>query len=241
MLATKSSRKVVHATCHLDDLAKTPNQVKYTKLLKRDDVKLLIATGPAGTGKTMIGCTYAMHGLINKNIAKIVITRPTISMEEELGFMPGKLEDKMNHWLTPIYDSFNTYTTSNQVKEYVKSGKIEIAPLGFIRGRTFHNSWIIVDEAQNINCNQMKTLLTRIGQNSKMVLAGDLEQCDLRGNSNGLADFIGRLEQYPTALSSIKHVELTEEDVMRSDVVKHVLNIYKNDVYLGNDPSGYFV
>lgn len=215
----------VGVRCVLEGLAKTPNQVKYVRLLKNDDVKVLVVTGPAGSGKTLMGCSYALHGLINKDYQKIVITRPTVSMSEDYGYLPGKIDEKLHPWLIPIYDSFN----SPKIKEYMHNGKIEIAPLGFIRGRTFHNCFVMVDEAQNIDSAQMKTLLTRIGQDSKMVLVGDLEQCDLKGTHSGLADFVDRLRSYSKPQNMIEHLELSEEDIQRSDVVKEILHIYHNN------------
>jgi len=209
----------------ITNLPKTENQNRYSKLLNKDDVKIVIAIGPAGTGKTLMGCSYAVHNLLNKDINKIVITRPTVSMGEDLGFLPGRMEDKMHNWLMPIYDSFSEYMQYERIPEYIKNGKIEIAPLSFIRGRTFHNSWIIVDEAQNISKPQMKTLLTRIGQNSKMILTGDLEQCDIEGG-NGLEDFVWRLKNTKKQAHTIQIVEMTKSDIMRSDIVKDVLYIY---------------
>lgn len=232
-----SSRSRVAVSCLLDDLAKTPNQSRYVTLLKKDSVKIVVATGPAGTGKTLIGCSYAIQGLMNKEISKVIITRPAVAMEEDLGYLPGKMEEKMHHWLTPIYDSFTTFVSLDKVRDYIKAGKIEIAPLGFMRGRTFHNSWIIVDEAQNINCSQMKTLLTRIGNNSKIILAGDLEQCDLKQGPNGLDDFVTKLNRYPKQCYSIQIVEMDETDIMRSDVVRDVLDIYNQDLNLDYEYS----
>jgi len=221
-----ASRSKIDINCSIDNLAKTHNQVRYVKMLKKDNVKVVLVSGVAGTGKTLIGCSYAISGLINKQIEKVIITRPTISMNEEYGFLPGKIDEKLHNWLIPIYDSFSSVIPSTKVKEFIQQGKIEIAPLGFIRGRTFHNSCIFVDEAQNIDCIQMKTLLTRIGYKSKMIIVGDPEQCDLKQQPNGMVDFINRLSVYPDDNYSIQHIELTEEDIMRSDVVKKVLDIY---------------
>lgn len=214
----------VKVNCMMEGMARTPNQVKYVKLLKNNNVKVLFVTGPAGCGKTLIGCSYALQGLMNKDYQKIIITRPTVSMSEEYGYLPGKIDEKLHPWLIPIYDSFN----STKIKEYMQNGKIEIAPLGFIRGRTFHNSFVMVDEAQNIDSNQMKTLLTRIGQESKMVLVGDPEQCDLKGIYSGLSHFIDRLKTHPPH-PMIQHLELGKEDIQRSEVVREILNIYHNN------------
>lgn len=210
-------------------LARTSNQVQYVKYLKRDDVKVVVVSGVAGTGKTLIGCSYAINGLVNKDINKVIITRPTVSLSEEYGFLPGKIDEKLHHWLVPIYDSFSSNISMTKIKEYMHNGKIEIAPLGFIRGRTFHDSWVIVDEAQNIDCNQMKTLLTRIGNNTKMVLTGDVEQCDLKDTESGFLNFITKLKNYKEECDMIKLVEMNEDDILRSEVVKKVLDIYKVD------------
>lgn len=223
-LSSCNRANVVRIKCMLDGMAKTPNQVRYVKLLKNDNIKVLVVTGPAGSGKTLLGCSYAIQALTNKDIQKIIITRPTVSMSEDYGYLPGKIDEKLHPWLIPIYDSFN----STKIREYMQSGKIEIAPLGFIRGRTFHNSFVMVDEAQNIDSNQMKTLLTRLGETSRMVLVGDLEQCDLKGTYNGLAHFIDRLKTRPPH-PMIQHLQLTEDDIQRSTVVKEILNIYHNN------------
>jgi phosphate starvation-inducible protein PhoH and related proteins len=216
----------------IKEVPKTPSHYKYSQLLQNKDVPLVIATGPAGTGKTLISCAHAIHELLKKRIRKIIITRPTVAVEnQELGFLPGNIDQKMMPWMIPIYDSFKEYITIQRLREYIQNEDIEICPLAYIRGRTFHNSWILVDEAQNTTVNQMKTLLTRIGKNSKMVVSGDLDQVDLR-EVNGLADFLERYKLYchdknNFVHATIKHVEFGEDDIMRSEVVKEVLDIYK--------------
>ena len=211
------------------DLPKTPNHVKFCDVLQNDSIPLVLSTGPAGVGKTLMGISIAIYKLINRDINKVVITRPTVPLQEELGFLPGNLQDKMHPYLVPIYDSFKEYITVQRLNEYINNEEIEIAAVAHIRGRTFHNSWVIVDEAQNLTTMQYRTLLTRIGQNTKMVVSGDLNQSDLK-EKNGLQDFIERYKLYAQENgenSFIGMVELGDEDIMRSEIVKNVLDIYK--------------
>lgn len=219
----------------------TPNHTLYNNFIKDDDVIITIGIGPAGSGKTLLPCTHAINGLLNNKYKKIIITRPAVNMDEEHGFIPGDLENKMMPWLKPLYDYFLDYVTYDKLRELIRSEIIEICPLSFIRGRTFNNSFIIADEVQNCTVNQMKTLLTRIGHNSKIVLTGDLEQCDLKG-INGLQDFLDKYNIYyhSTRLNNIKYedisnsnnksiikiVEFKNEDIMRSEVIKKILDIY---------------
>jgi phosphate starvation-inducible PhoH-like protein len=215
----------------LSDLAKTPNQVKYAKHLTDQRVELVIGQGPAGSGKTMIACAYAVRALLNKDIKKIIITRPTVGLDESIGYLPGTLEDKLAPWLFPVFDCFKQYVPLGKLQSLLKDDTIEICPLAYIRGRTFHNSWIIADEVQNTTPNQMKTLLTRVGQNSKIVLTGDLQQCDMK-QKNGLRDFIDKHNEHGKCILSaypkdpIQMVTFEEADVMRSNIVKHILGIY---------------
>lgn len=215
----------------LRSLEKTSHHIEYADYLRNDKVPLVVGIGPAGCGKTLISCAYAINKLINKDISKVIITRPAVSIDENHGFLPGDLESKMLPWLIPIYDCFKQYITMHRLKEMITNEDIEICPLSFIRGRTFNNSWIIADEVQNSTINQMKTLLTRVGTNSKLILTGDLEQCDLK-QENGLEDFLKRHNYYldtiyPERDSMIKITQFDEDDIMRSDIVKHVLKIYK--------------
>lgn len=211
----------------------TPNHTLYNNFIKDDDVIITIGIGPAGSGKTMLPCTHAINGLLNKKYKKIIITRPAVNMDEEHGFIPGDLENKMMPWLKPLYDYFLDYITNDKLKEYIRSETIEICPLSFIRGRTFNNCFIIADEVQNCTVNQMKTLLTRIGHETKMVMTGDLEQCDLK-TQNGLQDFLDKYYIYRRDKkydelknkSMIEIVEFKSEDIMRSEIIKEVLDIY---------------
>lgn len=212
----------------LQHLPKTPKQTEYVSYLENNNIPLVIAIGPAGCGKTLISCAHAMNKLIHKDIRKIVITRPAVTMDESHGYLPGDLESKMMPWLIPIYDCFKEYVTPYRLKEFISNGDIEICPLSYIRGRTFHDAWVIADESQNMTMNQTKTLLTRMGQNSKMILTGDLDQCDLK-TLNGLEDFLVRYEQYHKQDNNnlIRLVKFDNNDIMRSEIVKEVLKIYE--------------
>lgn len=220
------------STINLKHLEVTPNHASYAEYLRDVNVPLVIGIGPAGCGKTLLASAHGIDRLIKKDVKKIVITRPAVSMDEQHGFLPGDLESKMMPWLIPIYDCFKEYVTSNRLKEFLANEEIEICPLSFIRGRTFNDCWVIADEVQNSTINQMKTLLTRIGHNSKMILTGDLNQCDLK-TVNGLEDFTRRLSYYKNDNEKSEHLEIIkmvtfcEDDIMRSEIVKNVLEIYK--------------
>lgn len=206
---------------------KTPNQIIYNNILKKDEEYLLSVIGPAGTGKTFLACLEAIERLKENKIEKIVITRPVISVEEEnIGFLPGNLEKKMDPWVRPIYDVFLDFYTKKEINELIFNNKIEISPLGFMRGRTFKNSFIIADEMQNSTPNQMLMLLTRLGTNSKIVITGDLNQSDL-GDKNGLQDLIEKLEKKPS--NNFYLVKLNEMDIQRSKIVSEILNLYKKE------------
>jgi phosphate starvation-inducible PhoH-like protein len=212
----------------------TPNHVLYSKHLTNPKVKIVVATGSSGSGKTLLASTNAVVDLLDKRVKRIVITRPQVTLDEQMGFIPGTIENKMMPWLLPIYDCFKEYITTQRLKEYVNNGEIEICPLAYLRGRTFHNSWIIADEVQNTTINQMKSLTTRIGQESRLVMTGDLDQCDMSGQ-NGLQDFIERYKRCKNAYEDfdvnvdedpIRIVEFSLEDVKRSEIVRHVLDMY---------------
>lgn len=212
----------------------TPNQESYINSL--NSKRLTIAHGPAGTGKTMLACAHAIQELNTGMYRKVIITRPAVAVDEEHGYLPGDLNQKMLPWMIPIYDNFTMFTTKNNLDYHIDSGKIEIAPLSFIRGRTFHNTLVIADEMQNSTKNQMKTLLTRIGTESSMIVTGDLQQCDLDiDETNGLLDFIERFENYSENTKEddddfVGIIELDANDIQRSDTVKHILDIYDHDM-----------
>ena len=209
----------------------TINQQKYVDHLDDKLVSLLFALGPAGTGKTLFACVYAINALKNKSINKIILTRPIVAVEdEEIGFLPGNLQHKMDPWTKPIFDIFLEYYKQHEIDYMIKESIIEISPLSFMRGRTFKNSIIIADEMQNSTPKQMLMLTTRVGVGSKMIITGDLLQTD-RLIDNGLSDIINRINKYQIttfkSLTNIKLIEMTETDIQRSDLVKDILDIYK--------------
>jgi phosphate starvation-inducible PhoH-like protein len=208
-------------------------QLKYKETLLDKNIPVVLCTGPAGTGKTMLSCNVAIKQLKEKVINKIIITRPTITVEENIGFLPGTLEDKLYPFMIPIYDYFLEFYTKDQINSLISNGRLEVAPLAFMRGRTFENSFIIADEMQNSSKNQFKMLLTRIGLNSKIVITGDLEQNDL-GMNNGLNDFIKLLDiKYPTIDEKkkigIEHIIFNRECIKRHEIIGKILDIYNDN------------
>ena len=205
-------------------------QRKYLDLLEDSDTNIVIATGPAGTGKTMIPAHVAIKKLHDGDIRKIIITRPAVSVEEQHGFLPGTLEEKMEPWLRPVFDVFYQYYSPAKIQKLISNQTIEICPLAYMRGRTFEDSWIIADESQNMTPNQMLMLLTRIGKDSKMVITGDERQHDRGFEHNGLKDFIVRLEK--DEINEVKHIRFTHRDVERHRVIPKILKLY--DHHWGN-------
>lgn len=208
---------------------KTENQRTYYNYLASKNSSIVIATGPAGTGKTLLACSSAIQQLKNNEIEKIILTRPVVSVEEEIGFLPGNLAQKMDPWTRPIFDIFNEYYLMSEVTNMIKNGVIEISPLGFMRGRTFKKSCIIADEMQNSSPNQMFMLLTRIGDKSKMVITGDLAQSDRQVN-NGLKDLIMKYKKNENNIENIHLVELNNADIKRSKLVETVIQMYDTQV-----------
>jgi phosphate starvation-inducible PhoH-like protein len=205
---------------------KSENQEKYGNILRDLKNKILIVTGPAGSGKTKIACDYAINQLLAKNTTKIILTRPVVSVEKEnLGFLPGSIGQKMDPWTRPIFDIFQEYLSMKEIQTLIENGYIEISPLGFMRGRTFQNCIIIADEMQNSTPKQMLMLLTRIGKGTKMIITGDAQQSDLGEGVNGLTDFSMKLKEKLGA-EGIGMIEMKEEDVVREEVVKEVLRLY---------------
>jgi len=199
------------------------SQRKYIDLLY-SSMPIVIGTGPAGTGKTLLACHAGSKALANRQVDRLILTRPAVSVDEQHGFLPGTLEKKMEPWTRPMFDCLHRYMSPKQVRALIEDGKIEISPLAYMRGRTFDNAWIIGDEMQNSTPSQMKMLLTRIGEGSKLVVAGDIQQHDRGFEDNGLADLVNRSN--PTSLS-IRHINFTDEDVVRSEVIKEVLSMYR--------------
>ena len=208
---------------------RTENQRKYVDYLNDKNNSLIVVVGSAGTGKTMYSCIKAVELLKSKKIKKVIITRPVVSVEEDIGFLPGTIESKMDPYMRPIFDIFTEFFSLTEWNDMIFSKVIEISPLAYMRGRTFKNSFIIADEMQNSSPNQMKMLLTRIGENSRMVITGDLSQTD-RVDENGLKDFIGKMEKYPPSLfneTNIRILYFNNTDIQRHKLVENILNIYE--------------
>jgi phosphate starvation-inducible PhoH-like protein len=218
---------------------KTDNQIKYVEYLNDAKNKIVFSIGPAGTGKTALACNNAIKEYQDGKYNKIIITRPVVPVEEEIGYLPGTLNKKMDPWVRPIFDIFLEFYSQKEIDEMMYNNIIEISPLGFMRGRTFKRSFIIADEMQNSSPNQMLMLTTRIGEGSKMVITGDLKQADKIGHYSGLHDFIKKWniyqEQEATKYNSsdinhgIKLIELGKEDIMREPIISKLLDIYAID------------
>jgi len=217
--------------------------------LNDDKTKIVLVVGPAGTGKTLLACSTAIYQLKNGNINKIIITRPMVTVEEDLGFLPGNIQKKMDPWTRPIFDIFGEYYSQCELNNMVQNNIIEISPLAYMRGRTFKNAFIIADEMQNSSPNQMLMLTTRIGVNSKMVITGDLNQSDKGGNTSGLSDFMNKFKKYEAhyyeqkkhedlyvknknSFGTINHnmgiklVQMEKSDIERHPIIITLLDIY---------------
>ena len=207
---------------------KNRHQEEYVSLLKNKDKKIVVATGPAGTGKTLFATEFGVKNFLLGVYEKLIFTRPSVSVDEDLGFLPGTLEEKMAPWVRPIYDVLYNYISPKEVVLLMEEKIIEIAPLGYMRGRTFKNAWIVADEMQNSTMSQMKMLLTRLGENSRLVITGDLDQHDRANEMNGLEDFLNKFRGKRS--TSITSYEFQKSDIQREEVVREVLDIYSGDV-----------
>ncbi|HOP32069.1 MAG TPA: PhoH family protein [Candidatus Hydrothermia bacterium] len=201
---------------------KTPNQKEYIKLIDENDV--VIAIGPAGTGKTYLAVASAINFLRKNLVERVILTRPAVEAGESLGFLPGDFQEKINPYLTPLYDALYALLTPETIKRYIDTRVIEIAPLAYMRGRTFSDAFVILDEAQNSKAVQMKMFLTRLGPRSKLVLTGDITQIDLPGNeASGLVEIQSVLK----GVKGIAFIYFTAEDVVRHGLVKDIVNAYE--------------
>ena len=205
-------------------IPRTKNQNTYFQLLSSKNI--VFAFGPAGTGKTFIAVAKAVSSLLDGKINKIILSRPAVEAGEKLGFLPGDLKEKVDPFLRPIYDALYAMLPYEQVEKKILNNIIEIAPIAFMRGRTLENCFIILDEAQNTTKTQMKMFLTRLGKNSQMVIVGDTTQIDLVSEKeSGLKDGIKKLKK----IKDIGFIELVEEDVVRHDLVKKIINAYEKE------------
>lgn len=206
-------------------IPKSRNQETYIDLLENPQRLIVFATGPAGTGKTMLAVLAALKAFRAGECSKIVITRPAVGVDDEQhGFLPGTLNQKMEPWTRPIFDIIEEYYRPQEITRLLEEKYIEIAPLAYMRGRTFKQSWIIADEMQNATPSQMKMLLTRLGENSKMVVTGDTQQADRRATDNGLLDFERLMANFDSQY--IAGVEFALKDVRRHPAVAEVLKLY---------------
>ena len=204
--------------------ARNANQKIYLQKLQDEDKSIVLAIGPAGTGKTMLAVQNGIKLFQEGVVDKIIVTRPAVSVDEDLGFLPGTLNEKMAPWTRPIFDVFAEYYQQKDIAKMLEDGIIEISPLAYMRGRTFKNAYIIADECQNTTVNQMKMLLTRLGEGSRMVVTGDLAQAD-RLNDNGLINFCN-LRGSQRNLKHVDIVQFDHMDIERHNAVKEILNIY---------------
>lgn len=212
---------------HVQVVPRNLAQEDYVALLDNHKKHIVFAMGPAGTGKTLLGVLSSIEAYNNGACDKIVITRPAVSVDEQHGFLPGTLVEKMAPWTRPIFDVMEEYWAPKTIEHMINENIIEIAPLAYMRGRTFKNSWIIADEMQNATPSQMKMLLTRIGENSKIIITGDLQQHDRGFENNGLKNFVNLLKQKGSDIIGV--VSFTKGDVERHVAVTEVLSIYGDD------------
>jgi phosphate starvation-inducible PhoH-like protein len=223
-LAEETSGDVlVHGRNGLLIKARTANQHKMVKACEAND--LIFAVGPAGTGKTYTAVALAVRALKNKEIKRIILTRPAVEAGENLGFLPGDLRDKLDPYLQPLYDALRDMIPQQKLLSYWEDNTIEIAPLAFMRGRTLDNAFVILDEAQNATPSQLKMFLTRMGRNAKFIVTGDITQIDLPKNQrSGLPQAIDILKD----IEGISIIQLTNKDVIRHKLVTKIINAYEN-------------
>lgn len=217
---------------------KTDNQKQYVNHLMNSRIPIVLGIGPAGSGKTLFACNTAVMALKKGYVQKIILTRPVVPVEEDIGFLPGNLIHKMDPWTRPIFDILLEYYSQKDIDSMLHGGIIEISPLAFMRGRTFKNAFIIADEMQNSSPNQMLMLTTRIGDGSKLVITGDLQQSD-RSKDNGLLDILNKLKKYndycfKSQIDSpdIRMVEMEMVDIQRSPIVSKLLEMYGEPVFI---------
>ena len=202
--------------------ARSANQQKLVKAFNEND--LTFALGPAGTGKTYVAIALAVKALKNREIRKVILSRPAVEAGEKLGFLPGDMKDKIDPYLQPLYDALEDMIPTNKLKEYMETNVIQIAPLAFMRGRTLSDAVIILDEAQNTTTHQIKMFLTRLGMNAKMVVTGDITQIDLpHSQTSGLVQALNVLHRVP----GIAKVQFDKKDIVRHQLVQRIVEAYE--------------
>ncbi len=220
---TRDKDIILHGVSGRTIKARTKNQREMVKGMDKND--MLFAVGPAGTGKTYTAVAIAVKALRNKEVRRIVLTRPAVEAGENLGFLPGDLKEKLDPYMQPLYDALRDMIPFQKLESYIEKGVIQIAPLAFMRGRTLNDSYVILDEAQNTTHNQMKMFLTRMGKNAKFIITGDPGQIDLpKKQVSGLKEAISALKN----TIGISIVYLDEKDVMRHSLVKRIITAFKS-------------
>ena len=218
---TKQENLIIHGMNGKPIIARTENQQRLVKAFEEND--LVFATGPAGTGKTFVAIALAVKALKNKEIRKIILSRPAVEAGEKLGFLPGEMKDKLDPYLQPLYDALQDMVPGAKLKEYMENNVIQIAPLAFMRGRTLNDAIIILDEAQNTTTHQIKMFLTRLGMNAKMIITGDVTQIDLPPTAtSGLVQAMQSLK----GVKGIGKVEFEKKDIVRHKLVQRIVEAY---------------
>ena len=218
---TKQENLIIHGMNGKPIVARTENQQRLVKAFEEND--LVFATGPAGTGKTFVAIALAVKALKNKEIRKIILSRPAVEAGEKLGFLPGEMKDKLDPYLQPLYDALQDMVPGAKLKEYMENNVIQIAPLAFMRGRTLNDAVIILDEAQNTTTHQSKMFLTRLGMNAKMIITGDVTQIDLPPTAtSGLVQAMQILK----GVKGIGKVEFEKKDIVRHKLVQRIVEAY---------------
>ena len=218
---TKQENLIIHGMNGKPIVARTENQQRLVKAFEEND--LVFATGPAGTGKTFVAIALAVKALKNKEIRKIILSRPAVEAGEKLGFLPGEMKDKLDPYLKPLYDALQDMVPGAKMKEYMENNVIQIAPLAFMRGRTLNDAVIILDEAQNTTTHQIKMFLTRLGMNAKMIITGDVTQIDLPPTAtSGLVQAMQILK----GVKGIGKVEFDKKDIVRHKLVQRIVEAY---------------
>ena len=218
---TKQENLIIHGMNGKPIVARTENQQRLVKAFEEND--LVFATGPAGTGKTFVAIALAVKALKNKEIRKIILSRPAVEAGEKLGFLPGEMKDKLDPYLQPLYDALQDMVPGAKLKEYMENNVIQIAPLAFMRGRTLNDAVIILDEAQNTTTHQIKMFLPRLGMNAKMIITGDVTQIDLPPTAtSGLVQAMQILK----GVKGIGKVEFEKKDIVRHKLVQRIVEAY---------------
>lgn len=220
----KQDEAIIYGVNGKPIIGRTPNQQKLVETIATHD--LTFALGPAGTGKTYIAIAMAVRMLKNKEVRRLILSRPAVEAGEKLGFLPGDMKDKIDPYLQPLYDALNDMIPAAKLQKYIDEGTVQIAPLAYMRGRTLDNAFVILDEAQNTTLSQLKMFLTRMGRNAKFIVTGDITQIDLpRRTDSGLVRAMGLLR----GIEGIGIVEFDQGDIIRHRLVKHIVKAFEKD------------